>query len=83
MNNNRVTILTLVLSHIFIFIVQAENARETKVDPISQRNSSFASSQDVWKFISELGISKVNIMYHIKNYLISTIATFVVYKQYL
>ena len=29
------------------------------MDPISQRNGSFSSSHDVWKFISELGISKV------------------------
>lgn len=44
------------------FLVQkAEDARETKVDPISQRNGSYASSNDVWKFISELGISKVQL----------------------
>ena len=26
---------------------------------MSQRNGSFASTKEVWKFISELGISKV------------------------
>lgn len=44
------------------FLLQkAENARETKVDPISQRNGSFSSSHDVCKFISQLGISKVQL----------------------
>ncbi|XP_060592194.1 DNA-directed RNA polymerase III subunit RPC6-like [Ruditapes philippinarum] len=44
------------------FLVQkAESAKESKVDPIAQRNGSYASSQDVWKFISELGISKVQL----------------------
>lgn len=44
------------------FLVQkAEAAKETKVDPIAQRNGSYASSQDVWKYISELGISKVQL----------------------
>ncbi|KAH3856902.1 DNA-directed RNA polymerase III subunit RPC6-like [Dreissena polymorpha] len=44
------------------FLVQkAELSKRTKEDPIAQRNGSFASSQDVWKFISELGISKVQL----------------------
>ncbi|KAL4238043.1 DNA-directed RNA polymerase III subunit RPC6 [Mactra antiquata] len=46
----------------FKYLVQkAEAAKETKVDPIAQRNSSYASSHDVWKYISELGISKVQL----------------------
>ncbi|XP_041351175.1 DNA-directed RNA polymerase III subunit RPC6-like [Gigantopelta aegis] len=36
-------------------------ACETQLDPISQKNSAFAPSKDVWKFISELGISKVQL----------------------
>ncbi|WAR19057.1 RPC6-like protein [Mya arenaria] len=44
------------------FLVQkAEASRRTKDDPIAQLNGSYASSQDVWKFISELGISKVQL----------------------
>ncbi|MGH0173864.1 UNVERIFIED_CONTAM: hypothetical protein FKN15_067822 [Acipenser sinensis] len=38
---------------------KAEAARESKQSPMVQRNSSFASSNEVWKFICELGISKV------------------------
>ena len=30
-----------------------------KVDPLLKRNRSYASSHEVWKFIAELGISKV------------------------
>ncbi|CAI9725220.1 DNA-directed RNA polymerase III subunit RPC6-like [Octopus vulgaris] len=40
---------------------KAANARETLSTPIMQRNASFASSTDVWKYISELGISKVKL----------------------
>ena len=44
----------------FIFLpLQAETARESKQNPMIQRNSSFASSHEVWKYICELGISKV------------------------
>lgn len=39
--------------------LQAEVARDSKQSPMVQRNSSFASSHEVWKYISELGISKV------------------------
>ncbi|XP_009080151.1 PREDICTED: DNA-directed RNA polymerase III subunit RPC6, partial [Acanthisitta chloris] len=37
---------------------KAEAARESKQNPMIQRNSSFASSHEVWKYICELGISK-------------------------
>lgn len=40
--------------------VQAEAARESKQSPMVQRNSSFATSHEVWKYINELGISKVD-----------------------
>lgn len=43
----------------FVFFPQAEAARESKQNPMIQRNSSFASSHEVWKYICELGISKV------------------------
>lgn len=44
------------------FLVQKNEASsESNVDPIAQRNGSYASSQDVWKYISELGISKVQL----------------------
>ncbi|KAJ8309487.1 hypothetical protein KUTeg_014361 [Tegillarca granosa] len=41
--------------------VEATLARETKVDPVAQRNGSFTPLSDVWKYISELGISKVQL----------------------
>ena len=37
------------------------------VDPLAKRNASYSSCQDVWKYISELGISKVNIYLLITN----------------
>lgn len=40
---------------------RAANARETLSAPLMQRNASFAPSTDVWKYISELGISKVKL----------------------
>lgn len=40
---------------------KAEMAKESKQSPMVQRNSSFASSHEVWKYISELGISKVDL----------------------
>lgn len=40
---------------------KATLARETKVDPVAQRNGSFTPLSDVWKYISELGISKVQL----------------------
>ncbi|KAM9315773.1 DNA-directed RNA polymerase III subunit RPC6 isoform 1-T1 [Gastrophryne carolinensis] len=41
--------------------VAAELARDSKQNPMIQRNSSFASSHEVWKYICELGISKVEL----------------------
>ncbi|EPQ17795.1 DNA-directed RNA polymerase III subunit RPC6 [Myotis brandtii] len=41
--------------------LEAETARESKQNPMIQRNSSFASSHEVWKYICELGISKVEL----------------------
>ncbi|XP_063774220.1 DNA-directed RNA polymerase III subunit RPC6 isoform X2 [Pseudophryne corroboree] len=38
---------------------KAEAAKDSKQNPMIQRNSSFASSHEVWKYICELGISKV------------------------
>lgn len=40
---------------------KAETARDSKQSPMVQRNSSFASSHEVWKYICELGISKVEL----------------------
>ncbi|XP_073413544.1 DNA-directed RNA polymerase III subunit RPC6 isoform X2 [Dendrobates tinctorius] len=40
---------------------KAEAARDSKQNPMIQRNSSFASSHEVWKYICELGISKVEL----------------------
>ncbi|XP_071080597.1 DNA-directed RNA polymerase III subunit RPC6-like [Haliotis cracherodii] len=40
---------------------KAAQARESQIDPIAQKNGAFAPSKDVWKFISELGISKVQL----------------------
>ncbi|XP_063426527.1 DNA-directed RNA polymerase III subunit RPC6-like [Mytilus trossulus] len=46
----------------FKFLEQkAAIARDTKNDPMAQRNASFTPLQDIWKFISELGISKVQL----------------------
>ncbi|KAG7486196.1 DNA-directed RNA polymerase III subunit RPC6 [Solea senegalensis] len=36
-------------------------SRDSKQSPMVQRNSSFATSHEVWKYISELGISKVDL----------------------
>ncbi|XP_053429281.1 DNA-directed RNA polymerase III subunit RPC6-like isoform X2 [Nycticebus coucang] len=41
--------------------VAAETAQESKQNPVIQRNSSFASSHEVWKYICELGISNVEL----------------------
>lgn len=38
-----------------------EQAQEMKVDPLLKRNRSYASSHEVWKYIAELGISKVTL----------------------
>lgn len=38
---------------------EADAARDSKQSPMVQRNSSFATSHEVWKYICELGISKV------------------------
>jgi len=44
------------------FLMQkATSARESKCDPLAQRNAAYAASTDVWRFISELGISKVQL----------------------
>ena len=43
-----------------VFYMQAAQAQEMKVDPLLKRNRSYASSHEVWKFIAELGISKVS-----------------------
>uniref|UniRef100_A0A8C7WER2 DNA-directed RNA polymerase III subunit RPC6 n=1 Tax=Oncorhynchus mykiss TaxID=8022 RepID=A0A8C7WER2_ONCMY len=40
---------------------KAEVARDSKQNPMVQRNSSFATSHEVWKCICELGISKVDL----------------------
>lgn len=44
--------------------VQAEAAMDSKQSPMVQRNSSFATSHEVWKYICELGISKVRRSHH-------------------
>jgi len=36
-------------------------AQEMKIDPLLKRNRSFASSHEVWKYIADLGISKVSL----------------------
>lgn len=43
-----------------VLCTQAEAARDSKQSPMVQRNSSFATSHEVWKYINELGISKVD-----------------------
>uniref|UniRef100_A0AAQ4P384 Polymerase (RNA) III (DNA directed) polypeptide F n=1 Tax=Gasterosteus aculeatus aculeatus TaxID=481459 RepID=A0AAQ4P384_GASAC len=40
---------------------KAEAAIDSKQSPMVQRNSSFATSHEVWKYICELGISKVDL----------------------
>ena len=40
---------------------QAHHAEKMHVDPLARRNASFAPSSDVWKYITELGISKVGV----------------------
>uniref|UniRef100_T2M5M4 DNA-directed RNA polymerase III subunit RPC6 n=1 Tax=Hydra vulgaris TaxID=6087 RepID=T2M5M4_HYDVU len=44
------------------FLLQKlQQAQEMKIDPLLQRNRSYASSHEVWKYISDLGISKVSL----------------------
>ncbi|XP_013382572.1 DNA-directed RNA polymerase III subunit RPC6 [Lingula anatina] len=46
----------------FKFLEQkAALARDSKADPMAQKNAAYTSSSDVWKYISELGISKVQL----------------------
>lgn len=40
---------------------KAANAKQTTLDPISQRNMTYASSREIWNYISQLGISKVQL----------------------
>jgi len=40
---------------------KAEVAQQTSKDPISQRNKSCATIKEIWKFIAEIGISKVEL----------------------
>lgn len=49
------------VGHMTSLCLQAEVARDSKQSPMVQRNSSFATSHEVWKYICELGISKVMI----------------------
>ncbi|GLH06654.1 hypothetical protein R5R35_011886 [Gryllus longicercus] len=41
-----------------------ESAKEKEPDPIAAKNFSYASAQDVWKYIDDLGISKVKLSEH-------------------
>lgn len=43
----------------FVISPQAFKAEATHKDPISRKSASYSSAQDVCKFITELGISKV------------------------
>lgn len=46
----------------FKFLEQkGAEAQNMKVEPLLKRNRSYASSKEVWKYISELGISKVTL----------------------
>jgi len=46
----------------FKFLEQkSAEAQQMKIDPLLRRNRSYATSQEVWKYISELGISKVTL----------------------
>ncbi|XP_071484747.1 DNA-directed RNA polymerase III subunit RPC6-like [Diadema antillarum] len=46
----------------FKFLLQkVENAAGSHADPLLRRNQSYASSEEVWKFITELRISKVDL----------------------
>jgi len=40
---------------------KAEQADKMNLDPLAKRNASYSSCYDVWKYISELGISKVQL----------------------
>lgn len=59
----------------FRFLEQKrEEANKWDGGPIDARNIAFASSKEVWKFISDLGISKVFICYHYTtNYILAQI----------
>jgi len=40
-------------------VKKAEMSKQ-KIDPLSQRNSSFATSREVWKYITDSGITTVS-----------------------
>ncbi|XP_014666987.1 PREDICTED: DNA-directed RNA polymerase III subunit RPC6-like [Priapulus caudatus] len=40
---------------------KADAARDSRPDPIAQRNAAYASAREVWRFISELGVSKIQL----------------------
>lgn len=46
-----------------------KGTKDCKGGPIAARNIAFASSKEVWKYISDLGISKVFIQIQSRNYL--------------
>lgn len=50
-----------------------EKAKSCNIGPIAARNMTFASSKDVWKFISDLGISKVIFLNASKHFLIMSL----------
>ena len=46
----------------FKFLEQkSAEAAQMKIDPLLRRNRSYATSQQVWKYINDLGISKVTL----------------------
>ena len=43
----------------FFHVLQAAEATKLSTDPLAHKNASYSSSQDILKFITNLGISKV------------------------
>jgi len=42
-----------------VYVCKSEMSKQ-KLDPLSQRNSSFAASREVWKYIKDSGITTVS-----------------------
>ena len=51
---------------VFLNILQAAEAKKKNSDPIAHKNASYGSSQDILKFITDLGISKVIKSFNVK-----------------
>ncbi|EDO36547.1 predicted protein [Nematostella vectensis] len=50
-----------------------QKAEKLHADPVARRNASYAPAEDVWKYITQLGISKVQLSVHDIETILSTL----------